>query len=91
MPLNLAVFGANSAHAVIDAFPNITSWAIGGHSLGGTMAVDTNQHPKWLLYSGLFVLLKQKLRISQQEVDQVTQAAAGAFASLVYGNVRSFV
>jgi len=60
-------------------------------SLGGTMAVDTNQHPKWLLYSGLFVLLKQKLRISQQEVDQVTQAAAGAFASLVYGNVRSFV
>ncbi|MCL4561458.1 MAG: transposase [Chloroflexi bacterium] len=24
--------------------------------------VDTNSHPKWLIYSGLFVLLKQKLR-----------------------------
>ncbi len=26
--------------------------------------VDANAHPKWLLYSGLFVLLKQKLRLS---------------------------
>jgi len=36
-------------------------------------------------------LLKQKLRISQQEFDQVAQMAAMAFASLIYGNVRSFV
>jgi hypothetical protein len=53
--------------------------------------VDPNLHPKWLLYSGLFVLLKQKLRISQSQVDLVTQAASVAFASLVLGNVRSFV
>lgn len=40
MPLNLAVFGANAANDVIAAHPEITSWAIGGHSLGGTMAAQ---------------------------------------------------
>ena len=38
MPLNLAVFSPNEAAAVIKAYPQITAWAIGGHSLGGTMA-----------------------------------------------------
>lgn len=61
------------------------------NTLGSTMAIDTHQYPKWLLYSGLFVLLKQKLRISQPELDQVALVAARAFASLIYGNVRSFV
>jgi hypothetical protein len=40
MPLNLAVFGANAANEVIASHPEITSWAIGGHSLGGTMAAQ---------------------------------------------------
>lgn len=38
MPLNLAVFGLERATDVIAAFPQITHWAIGGHSLGGAMA-----------------------------------------------------
>jgi Transposase DDE domain len=53
--------------------------------------VDTNAHPKWLLYSGLFVLLKQKLRLPSEQVDAIAQAAAVAFAYLIDGNVRSFV
>ena len=53
--------------------------------------VDANQHPKWLLYSGLFVLLKQKLLLSKRQVDAVTIAAASAFGVLVCGNVRSIV
>jgi dienelactone hydrolase len=40
MPLNLAVFGVNSANEIIAAYPNVSSWAIGGHSLGGTMAAQ---------------------------------------------------
>jgi dienelactone hydrolase len=40
MPLNLAVFGINSANEVIAAYPNVTAWAIGGHSLGGSMAAQ---------------------------------------------------
>jgi pimeloyl-ACP methyl ester carboxylesterase len=38
MPLNLAFFAPGRATAVIDAFPDVKHWAIGGHSLGGAMA-----------------------------------------------------
>jgi hypothetical protein len=40
MPLNLAVLGAGRAAAVIEAFPGVESWAVGGHSLGGAMAAQ---------------------------------------------------
>jgi Transposase DDE domain len=53
--------------------------------------VDPNAHPKWLIYSGLFALLKQKLRLSSNQLDAVTKAAAAAFGDLIYGNVRTFV
>jgi hypothetical protein len=53
--------------------------------------VDAKAHPKWLLYSGLFVLLKQKLRLPSEQVDTITQTAAVAFANLIYGYVRTSV
>jgi hypothetical protein len=40
MPLDLAVLGIGRAGAVIDAFPDVPVWAIGGHSLGGAMAAE---------------------------------------------------
>ncbi len=40
MPLNLAVFDVNAANNVIADYPNVTSWVIGGHSLGGSMAAQ---------------------------------------------------
>jgi hypothetical protein len=40
MPLNLAVLGINKANSVIESYPDIKSWAVGGHSLGGTMAAQ---------------------------------------------------
>ena len=40
MPLNLAVLAPGRASAVIDAFPEVESWAVGGHSLGGAMAIQ---------------------------------------------------
>jgi hypothetical protein len=46
MPLNLAIFGVNKASVVMDAFPYINCWIIGGHSLGGAMAarfIDKNR------------------------------------------------
>ncbi len=46
MPLNLAVFGAGRAASVIEALPRITTWVVGGHSLGGAMAAHfTNENP----------------------------------------------
>ena len=40
MPLNLAVFGVNIANDVMTSYPQISTWVIGGHSLGGTMAAQ---------------------------------------------------
>ena len=38
MPFNLAVFGSGRATGAMAAHPEITRWAIGGHSLGGAMS-----------------------------------------------------
>lgn len=38
MPLNLAVFAPDRAGDVMAAFPEVEHWAVGGHSLGGSMA-----------------------------------------------------
>jgi hypothetical protein len=47
MPLNLAVFGVDKAADVVKAFPSIKHWALGGHSLGGSMAASyINRHPQ---------------------------------------------
>jgi hypothetical protein len=48
-------------------------------------------HPKWRLYSGLFVLLKQKLKLPLAKSKAVQHAASLAFALLVHPDVRSFV
>ena len=39
-PLNLSFFNANGADEVIAAYPQITNWVIGGHSLGGVVAAS---------------------------------------------------
>lgn len=40
MPLNLAFLAADRAMEVMGAFPEISSWIIGGHSLVGVMAAS---------------------------------------------------
>ena len=40
MPLNLAVFAPDSALEVMRTYPEIWTWIIGGHSLGGSMAAQ---------------------------------------------------
>lgn len=55
MPLNLAVFGIGKAEQVIHAYPEVTHWVIGGHSLGGSMAAHyLFQYPDQI--SGLVLL-----------------------------------
>ena len=40
MPLNLAVLDMNAADGIPETYPQIDSWYIGGHSLGGSMAAS---------------------------------------------------
>ncbi len=45
MPFNLAVFGIGAADAAIAAHPEVATWAMAGHSLGGSMAAQyTSDH-----------------------------------------------
>lgn len=38
MPFNMAIFNANKADDIMDEYPNIKQWYVGGHSMGGAMA-----------------------------------------------------
>lgn len=38
MPLNMAIFHADAADEIMDQFPDIETWYVGGHSMGGAMA-----------------------------------------------------
>jgi dienelactone hydrolase len=40
MPFNLAVFGIGAADAARAAHPEVSAWALAGHSLGGSMAAQ---------------------------------------------------
>lgn len=40
MKFNLAILSPNKAKNILDEYPDINSWVIGGHSLGGVMASD---------------------------------------------------
>lgn len=40
MPLRLAVLDRNAAEGIPERFPQVESWYIGGHSLGGSMAAS---------------------------------------------------
>lgn len=46
MPLNLAVFAPETALDILQEYPAIKTWVIGGHSLGGAMAANfVKKHP----------------------------------------------
>ena len=47
--------------------------------------------PKWRRYSGLFILLKQKISIALDEFQHVVRTAVGQFRHLVQHPVRTFV
>lgn len=44
MPCNLAVLDVNAADGIAERFPELGSWYIGGHSLGGAMAATYAAH-----------------------------------------------
>jgi hypothetical protein len=46
VPFNLAVLGIDAAGGAIEAHPEVATWALGGHSLGGSMAAQyAGSHP----------------------------------------------
>ena len=46
MPLNLAILNPGAASAVMDSYPEISTWVLAGHSLGGAAAgIYANANP----------------------------------------------
>jgi len=55
MPLRLAVFDANAATDIPSQLPQIETWYLAGHSLGGSMAASClSKHPE--MFEGLILL-----------------------------------
>lgn len=55
MPVNLAVLDINAADGIQEEYPEIDTWYMGGHSLGGSMAASyVSSHAED--YEGLFLL-----------------------------------
>jgi len=67
MPFNLAVFDIDAANRVRKANPQITSWFIAGHSLGGAMAFSHfDAHPDD--YEGIILLAAYPLEKTERPV-----------------------
>ena len=60
-------------------------------SLFGDLPEQLSQHRKWHLYSGPFVFLIQKPKLSDDILAFIAQAVLALLPTLVYGNVPSFV
>jgi hypothetical protein len=79
MPLNFAVLNPDAATAVIAAHPDITTWAVGGHSLGGAMAGQfVASHPDAVEGLALWAAYTAS-----------DTAAAGVEAVVIYGSLDS--
>ncbi len=78
-PFDLAVFGSEKGGDVIEAFPEITTWIIGGHSLGGAMAARyMYSNPD--LFTGLILLASYPA--DSNNLSEYAQSAISIYGSL---------
>jgi hypothetical protein len=59
------------------------------HELNLLAVPSVNQRSRWFLYSGPFLLLKQRYRLHQSVLRQIVRAALLIFTQLVFANVRT--
>ena len=68
MPCNLAVLDINAADGVLEEFPEIEDWYIGGHSLGDSMvtsyALDHAEDYKGLILPAAYAAEGEDIRQS---------------------------
>ena len=60
-------------------------------SLFGDLPEQLSHHRKWRLYSGPFIFLIQKPKLSEDILTIIAQAVLALIPILVYGNVRTLV
>lgn len=52
---------------------------------------QVGKRSSWYLFSGPFLLLKQRFRLEQTALNQIVKAALAIFAHLIFANVRTLV
>ena len=78
-PFDLAVFSPEKGGKVIEAFPEIPTWVIGGHSLGGAMAARyVHSNPD--LFAGLILLAAYPA--DSNNLSEYTLSALSVYGSL---------
>lgn len=90
MPLNLAVLDMNVAEDLLALYPQIDTWYIGGHSLGGSMAASCAAGSD--SYEGLILLAAYStadLTESDMEVLSIYGTADGVLNMEKYEEYRS--
>lgn len=78
MPLSLAVLSPNAANKAVEAHPEIATWVIGGHSLGGTMAA---QYTSRNLETARGLLLLAAYPTDSSDLSEQTLAVADVVAT----------
>ena len=61
------------------------------YCVNGKEGVPVKKGRKWKLYSGLFILLKQKIDIAAQDMEKLIRQVLDFFGMLVLGDVRTLV
>ncbi len=87
MPFDFAMFKKDKAQEVIDKYPNIKNWVIGGHSLGGVVAsqfASTNDEIDGVVFLASYPM-KDELKNSDKKVVSIWGSKDGVlnFENLV--------
>jgi hypothetical protein len=95
MPLSLAVLASDSASQVVAAYPQIKTWAIGGHSLGGAMAAYfVYHHPdvmRGLVLWAAYPANNASLAASKIAIISIYGTLDGLAAEFIKGPSRSLL
>ena len=74
-----------------EAIRNVQYAQVFPHELNLLAVPSVDKRSRWFLYSGPFLLLKQRYRLKQAVLRQIVKAALLIFTQLVFANVRSLV
>ena len=68
----------------------LVAYAI-GLLIGEAVRDQMYQGRKHKLYSGLFILIKQRIRLSKEKLAQIINQVYGFFSAIALGDVRTYV
>lgn len=72
-----------------EAIRDVQYAQVSPHQLNLLTVPQVDKQSRWFLYSGPFLLLKQRFRLQRRVLRQIVKAALAIFSQLVFANVRT--